>query len=210
VTRSANFREPCTPEAKFSGRPPLGRWVNRGYLPTLLLGRARRAPRQDAPVGVELGPGGVGRLLGGQVEHRVGRLLGGPEAPERRVLDEGPYSLLAIFSGIASRVMAVPFLRTSKAPAYLGPPKRPGELTLRLCRPLRGFEKVLASGPLSVLRALAGHREHSAATVNRMPLQERRDQHALQPMGLFVGLRLSSPCRLWVTNRRRRPWLEHQ
>ena len=81
----------------------------------------------------------------------------------------------AIFSGIASRVMVVPFLRTSKAPAYLGAPKRPGELTLRLCRPLRGSEKVLASGPLSVLRALAGDREHDAATVNRMPLQERRD-----------------------------------
>jgi hypothetical protein len=31
--------------------------------------------------------------------------------------------LLGIFSGIASRVMAVPFLRTSKAPAYLGAPK---------------------------------------------------------------------------------------
>jgi hypothetical protein len=29
----------------------------------------------------------------------------------------------AIFSGIASRVMAVPFLRTSKAPAYLGAPR---------------------------------------------------------------------------------------
>ena len=29
----------------------------------------------------------------------------------------------AIFSGIASRVMAVPFLRTSKVPAYLGAPR---------------------------------------------------------------------------------------